>query len=289
VIIDSHQHIWDPTKAEYSWLTRDLAPIDRPILFPEFITKMKSRNIGYTVLVQSADNLEDTQLMLDAASHNPQIIGVVAYLPLEDPIRTRELASEYANYPIIAGVRNLIHTYPDPHWLLRGEVNESLSILVEFGLTFDVVSTLPEHLELLPSLGDSHPDLKMVIDHLSKPPIAEGINSPQATAWRSMMSDAARNPNVYAKISGLYPGSAPMDWSSASIRPFIHEALEIFGSQRLMYGGDWPISVLSGDYERVFDGLSDVIAELSEADQKNIWSESAKNFYNLEISERQTS
>ena len=289
MIIDSHQHIWDPTQAEYSWLTRDLSPIDRSILFPEFIAKMKSRNIDHTVLVQSADNLEDTQLMLDAANHNPQIIGVVAYLPLEDPIRTRELASEYANNPKIAGVRNLIHTYPDPHWLLSDKVKESLNIVMGFGLTFDVVSTLPEHLKLLPTLGQNHPDLRMVIDHLSKPPIAEGINSSQASNWRSLMSEAAQNPNVYAKISGLYPGSAPMDWSSASIRPFIHEALEIFGSQRLMYGGDWPISVLSGDYERVFDGLSEVIVELSEADQKNIWSESAKNFYNLEISERQTS
>ena len=97
------------------------------------------------------------------------------------------------------------------------------------------------------------------------------------------MADAASNPNVYAKVSGLYSGASDTGAITDAVRPFVIEALEIFGSDRLMYGGDWPISVLSGDYEKVFDYLSDIISELSERDQANIFSESAKNFYGLRI------
>ena len=283
MIIDAHQHIWDVDLAEYSWLTQDLAPIDRSILFPEFIPKMRSRSIDYTVLVQSADNQEDTQIMLEAASQHPEIIGIVAFLPLQEPTRTLEMVEEFAKNPKIVGVRNLIHTYLDPHWLLRPEVRESLDIISENGLTFDLVSTVAEHLEIVPTLSERHPNLKIVIDHLSKPPITQGINSSESSIWRSLMVEAAENSNVFAKISGLYPGVSPMDWSSATIRPFIFEAIRIFGSTRLMFGGDWPISVLSGDYEKVFDGLEEVISELPETDQRNIWAQTATNFYNLTI------
>jgi len=283
MIIDAHQHIWDLGEAEYTWLTSDLEPINRSILFPEFVPKMKACNIDYTVLVQSADNIEDTQIMLDAAAIFPEIAGVVAYVPLNDPLRTRELVTEYLKNPKIVGIRNLIHSYEDTQWLLKDEVNLSLDILEESGLTFDVVSVLPEHLALLPFLGQRHPNLKMVIDHLSKPPIAEGIQSEAGKRWSTQINEAAKNMNVFAKISGLYPGSAPMEWSADSIRPFIQEALIIFGSDRLMYGGDWPISVLSGDYERVFNGLKEVISELPHNDQINIFSLTAANFYGLRV------
>ena len=283
MIIDSHQHIWDPNQAEYSWLTSDLAPINRTILFPEFAAKMKTCGIDYTVIVQSADNLEDTELMLQAAKHFPQVIGIVAYVPLEDPARTHELLSEFHKNPIIVGIRNLIHTYPNPLWLKNENVNKGLDLLEEFGMTFDVVSVNSDHLGLLPFLSERHPRLKMVIDHLSKPPIDEGIKSERGRLWISQMADAASNPNVYAKVSGLYSGASDTGAITDAVRPFVIEALEIFGSDRLMYGGDWPISVLSGDYEKVFDYLSDIISELSERDQANIFSESAKNFYGLRI------
>jgi L-fuconolactonase len=244
---------------------------------------MKACSIDYTVIVQSADNVEDTQLMLQAAAKYPEVAGIVAYVPLEDPALTRELVSEYLKNSKVVGIRNLIHTYADPLWLRKESVNEGLDVLEEFGLTFDVVSVTQEHLGLVPFLGQRHPNLKMVIDHLSKPPIDQGIESEDGSIWRSQMTQAAENPNVYAKLSGLYPGSSMMDWSVDSIRPFILEALDIFGSERLMYGGDWPISILAGDYERVFAGLSEIFSELPERDQVNIFSETAKNFYGLRI------
>ena len=283
MIIDAHQHIWDPNQAEYSWLTSDAGPINRAFLFPEFLSNMHACNIDYTVLVQSADNIEDTQLMLNAAANFPEIVGVVAYVPLNDPVRTRALVTEYLKNPKIVGIRNLIHSYEDTQWLLKDEVNLSLDILEESGLTFDVVSVLPEHLALLPFLSQRHPNLKMVIDHLSKPPIAEGIQSEAGERWCTQMTQAAKSMNVFAKISGLYPGTEPMAWSADSIRPFIQEALKIFGSDRLMYGGDWPISVLSGGYERVFNGLKEVISELPQNDQTNIFALTAANFYGLQV------
>ena len=283
MIIDAHQHIWDLSQAEYTWLTSELAPINRSILFPEFLSEMKACNIDYTVLVQSADNIEDTQLMLNTAAKFPEIIGVVAYVPLNDSLRTRELVTEYLSNPKIVGIRTLIQSYEDTQWLLKDEVNLSLDILEQSDLTFDIVSVLPEHLALLPFLSQRHPNLKMVIDHLSNPPIAEGIHSEAGQRWSWQMTQAAKNPNVFAKISGLYPVTTPTESSTDSIRPFIQEALKIFGSDRLMYGGDWPISVLFGGYELVFNDLKEVISELPQNDQINIFSLTAANFYGLRV------
>jgi L-fuconolactonase len=281
MIIDAHQHIWDPNHAEYSWLTSELSPINRTILFPEFQAKMLARKIDYTVLVQSADNVEDTEVMLDASRKYGAILGVVAYAPLGDPNETQRLIAKYLKDPKIVGIRNLFHTYSDTKWLLREDVNLSLDILEKENLTFDLVSVLPEHLESIPFLSQRHPRLKMVIDHLSKPPIEEGVTSNAGKLWIAQMTFAAQNPNVFAKVSGLYPGVSPMHWNVDSIRPFIDQALEIFGSSRLMYGGDWPISILSGDYERVFDALHKIISELPEVDQRNLFSETAVRFYGL--------
>lgn len=278
-IIDAHQHVWDLERARYDWLGPELAPIDRTIDFDELKPSLRRAGVAGTVMVQSADNDEDTELMLDVAAHNPEIVAVVGYLPLGRPDEVAKQVDRFRSNPLLVGVRNLIHTLPDPEWLLRPEVDESLGILESEGLTFDVVSVLPEHLRLVPTLVERHPNLRMVIDHLSKPPVGLDDREP----WWSLIADAAASRTVYAKVSGLYSATTDSGaWTTDLIRPHLQHALEVFGADRLMYGGDWPISILSGGYDRVFDGLSELVSELGEGDQRKIWSESAIEFYGID-------
>ncbi len=145
-------------------------------------------------------------------------------------------------------------------------------------MPFDVVSVLPRHLEHVPTLSERHPALRMVIDHLSKPPIKAGDDEP----WRTLIARAALNPRVYAKVSGLYPAAGDQtSWTADDIRPYLDHALECFGPQRLMFGSDWPVSVLAGGYARVWEQLSILFDELSPADRAAILGGTAEAFYRI--------
>jgi L-fuconolactonase len=275
-IIDAHQHVWDPTTARYDWLTQEYAPINRPIAFDALRPSLRRAGVQATVLVQSADNDDDTELMLGTAQSNPEIVAVVAYVPLDRPERAAERLAELQRNPIVAGVRNLIHDIPDPDWLLRPEVDDGLGVLESAGATFDLVSVLPRHLELVPLIVERHPRLKIVIDHLSKPPIGLAERDP----WWQLIARAAEAPLVHAKISGLYSATADSgSWTPELVRPFFDRAIEVFGADRLMYGSDWPICELSGGYHRVWDGLSELFDELDAAERQSVLGGTAERFY----------
>jgi len=278
-IVDAHQHVWDLGRARYDWLTSDLSPIDRTITMDELKPSLRRARVGATVLVQSADNDEDTALMLEVAAANPEVAAVVAFAPLDRPVDLQERLDSFRADTLVVGVRNLIHTMPDPEWLLRSDVDEGLGLLEDAGLTFDLVAVLPEHLALVPTLTARHPGLRIVIDHLSKPPI--GLADPEP--WWSLIARAAESPNVFAKVSGLYSAAGDSgSWTSAAIRPYVHRAFECFGSSRLMFGGDWPISILSGGYDRVWDGLRVLFDEFPAADRDNVLGKTAINFYGID-------
>jgi L-fuconolactonase len=279
IVVDSHQHVWDLDRGEYSWLDSSSAPIDRTITIDELKPSLRAAGVDGTVLVQSADNAEDTALMFDVAAANPDVLGVVGYVPLGRPAEAAHALDQLRTNPLFVGVRNLIHDLPDPDWLLRPEVDESLGLLEQAGIPFDLVAVLPRHLELVPIISERHPGLSIVLDHLGHPPI--GLDSLEP--WSSLIARAAENPRVFAKVSGLYSAAGPLAPGTAeSVRPSFDRALDLFGAHRLMYGGDWPISILHGGYEQVWVGLSELFAGLPAASRAAILGETAVTFYRLD-------
>ena len=277
-LIDAHQHFWDPSRVTYDWLGPDLAPINRAFGFSDLAPLLDASGVDRTVLVQAADNQADTDSMFEIAAAHPEIAAVVAWVPLDDPAVVAERLPILRENPAFVGIRNLIHTRSDPDWLLRPDVDESLGVLEAQGVPFDVVSVLPRHLEHVPWLSERHPGLRMVIDHLSKPPIKAAGNEP----WRTLIARAARNPRVYAKVSGLYPAVGDLDaWTADDIRPWLEFALECFGPDRLMFGGDWPVSVLAGGYLRVWEQLGILFDELAPGDRTAILGGTAEAFYRI--------
>lgn len=277
MIIDAHQHVWDLDRSPYPWLGPHVPQWNRTFTFEEVAPHLRRNGVGATVLVQSDDHDGDTDLMLEVADAHPEVVGVVVHVPLDRPDRAARRLEELRGDDRVVGVRNLIHDLPDPDWILRPEVDEGLGVLEAAGVTFDYVAVLPRHLEHVPTLVERHPDLRLVVDHLAKPPVGDPVGEP----WASLMAAAAQGPNVHAKVSGLYPGSDMGSWTPDGVRPYVERAVELFGASRLMYGGDWPISVAAGGYDRVFAGLAEVLAELPEGDREQVWSGTARRFYRL--------
>jgi L-fuconolactonase len=281
--IDAHQHIWDLDQVAYPWLTPAFGPLARTYLMGELEPQLAAAEVTATILVQAANSYEDTAYMFDQADRYPWVVAVVGWVPLLYPDVTGRAIERLAANPYLRGIRHLIHNEPDPRWLLQDRVVESLDLLARARLTFDVVATLPAHLECVAALGERVPNLRMVIDHLGGPLIGTGTSADHAL-WRQNLARTAQNPNVYAKISGLGTLCAdPQGWSADDIRPYVEFALATFGPQRCLCGGDWPVCTLAGSYARTWANYRAALAGLSEGDQEAVFGRSACAFYGIPI------
>ncbi len=279
-IVDTHQHLWDLDRGEYSWLTPEFGVLYRTYTADELEPQLEPAGVSYTVMVQSANNYEDTESMFEQAAAHDWMIGVVGWVPLLRPDETARAIKRFKANPYFKGVRHLIHNEPDAKWLLQPEVIEGLELLAANDLTFDVVATLPEHMECIPILSTKIPNLKMVIDHLGQPPIPSG----ELGRWANDLKVAASNPLVYGKISGLGTTSGNWEgWTAEDLKPYIHYALETFGPDRCMCGGDWPVSVLAGGYGKAWQAYRQIMGELPAADQEKVFNGTAQQFYGLKL------
>lgn len=279
-IFDTHVHIWNFEKAEYDWLKENTSILNRNYDIEELEEERKKAGIEYGVLVQAANNFEETDWMLEVAEKTDWIKGVVGWLPLLAPEATaKALGEKYFQQKYFKGIRHLIHDEPDPKWLLQNKVIESLQIISDYHLTYDVVGVLPEHIETAFVVAEKIPSLKMVFDHLNQPPIS---TKEKFGRWGELMREAARNPNFYAKISGLGVTSKNPEWSKDDIKPYIEFVLEHFGVDRCFCGGDWPVALLAGSYSKTWQVYRDVLNSLLNEEQKQkVYFRNAFDFYQL--------
>jgi L-fuconolactonase len=279
--IDTHQHFWNLEKNAYPWLVPSFGPIYDTFEPPDLEPLLEEANIDKTVIVQAMDSYADTDYMLDIASNYGWVAGVVGWVPLHDPVECGRKLDEYTQNAYFKGIRHLIHDENNGDWVLQKQVIESLQMLADRGLTFDVVAVFPNHLKHVPTLSEKVPELKMVIDHLAKPPLDEQDHN----IWCEQMIAAAENKNVYAKVSGLNTTTSDFEnWTVDDIKPQIDFAIETFGADRLMFGSDWPVAILAGTYMKVWEETNKAIASLSDDDKNAILGGTGDRFYDLGLS-----
>ena len=285
MVIDAHLHLWNTERLPYEWLQRpENAAINRTFGVEDFRSRAARAGVDRAVLVQAADTAADTEAMFEIASGHPEIAGVVAWVPLDRPDEAAIQLDQLAARPGFAGIRNLIHDQPDPDWLLRPLVGEGLALLEQQGIPFDVISVLPRHLRHVPVLSERYPALRMVLDHLAHPPLggADPVGPgswTDAAHWGELITAAARNPLVFAKVSGLYPPDP--SWTAEDLRSVVEFAFELFGPDRLMFGSDWPVAELGGGYVKMRTELGKLFDQLSAPERDAILSTTATRFYAL--------
>ena len=278
VKLDTHQHFWNLDEVAYPWLRPSAGAIYRNFAADELAPQLAAAGVEHTVIVQAMNSYADTDSMLAIAVAQDWVAGVVGWLPIHDPAETARKLDEYGRNPYFKGVRHLIHDEANPDWVVQKQVIEGLQILADAGLTFDVVAVFPNHLKHVPTLAERVPNLKLVIDHLAKPPLGEA----ERAVWREQLAAAAESPNVYAKVSGLNTVTADFDnWSYEDIKPLIDTAVELFGADRLMFGSDWPVALLAGDYAKVWDETLKCLADLSAGEREAILGGTGDAFYGL--------
>lgn len=274
--IDAHVHIWRRGVSDYAWITPELGELYADFPPERAGAALAASGIDAGILVQAEDSLADTQYMLDAADAHDWVAGVVGWVPLENPALAEEALGRWTAHPAFRGVRQLVHIDPRDDLLHRPEVIDTLRLIADRGLAFDVPNAWPRHLAGVSRIAQAVPGLTVVIDHLGKPP----ISGDDFEAWRAAFRDAAAHPNTVAKFSGL-EGAGP-EFSAAALRESWNVALDAFGPARIAWGGDWPMTVPHGGYARSWEVMSGLIAELSPTEQHNVLSGTARRTYRLE-------
>lgn len=273
--VDSHLHLWQLAPEQYSWLTPEHGLLHNTFTAGQAQKALFGAGVGQAILVQADDTAADTEAMLLAAAAHDWIVGVVGWLPLEDPAAAAAVLDSWADQPALCGVRTLVHDDPRADVLALPAVRESLALVAKAGLPFDVPDAFPRHLGQVAQLAGELPELTLVLDHLGKPP--RGGTSEQMAAWERQLRAVAARPNTVAKLSGLH--CAGVEYSAPALGRVWDIALDAFGPQRLMFGGDWPVSLLGGSYRRTFDVAAELIGTLSPAEAHAIWAVTSRRTY----------
>ena len=275
MIIDSHQHFWQPGRFDYPWMNSSLGVLYRDYLPVQLEPILAQNGVSKTVLVQASNSMEESRWLLQLAADYPFIAGVVGWVDLMADDVDRQL-DELTALPKFKGVRHLVESEPADDWLVQPQVLRGLKRLSTYGVSYDLL-VHTRHLKHIQKVVDACPDLKLVIDHMGKPPIASG----EIETWRQELRQVAANEQINCKLSGLVTEANWTSWTTSDLRPYVDCALELFGSSRLLFGSDHPVCLLAASYERVLASFRELLNELSGDEQVEIFGGNAAQFYRL--------
>ncbi len=272
--IDAHQHYWTLARGDYGWLGPHLAPIHRDFLPADLAPHLAAAGIDRTVLVQAADTVAETEFLLDLAAEEDSVAAVVGWVDVlaPDAVDTLDRLAERTKF---RGLRPMLQDIDDSLFILDPRALATLAHAARAGLVFDALIT-PRHLPVITALADRLPDLAIVVDHGAKPFVARGETSP----WAEDMAALARRDNVTVKLSGLVTEAGP-SWTERALAPYVDRLLSAFGPERTMFGSDWPVLTLAGDYAGWLASAETLTAGLGEAEKAEVFGGTAARIYGI--------
>jgi L-fuconolactonase len=278
VIVDTHHHFWDPARADYPFLTDDLAAIRRSFGPADLAPLLGAAGIDATILVQTRSSLEESKEFLATAAATPFIRGVVGWVDLRDPAVGETIAQLRAGPggDRLVGIRHQVQDEEDPDWLVRNDIRRGIEEVGRAGLVYDLLVRSRE-MPAARAVVAAMPDVRFVVDHLAKPPIREGARQP----WADLVTGLGGLPNAWWKVSGLVTEADWRDWRPADLQPYVEHVLAVVGPERLMFGSDWPVCLLAATYDEVVAAAREALGGLSEAERAAVFGGTAVAVYGL--------
>lgn len=275
MIIDSHQHFWKYDPKTHAWINEEMAVIRKDFLPEDLEAVFAENGVDGCVAVQADQTLAETDFLLSLAHKNAFIKGVVGWVDLRKETLDQEL-EKYALDKKLKGYRHIVQGEEDHNFLLRPNFLRGISKLEKYGAVYDIL-IFPHQLGATLEFVKKFPNQKFVLDHMAKPYIKDGFFE----GWAVLMTELAKYENVSCKISGLITEADYHHWTPAQIHPYMELVLSVFGPDRCMYGSDWPVCLVAGNYSQVMQLTTNYIATLSTAEQAAIMGENAVQFYDL--------
>lgn len=272
--IDSHQHFWSYDEQQYSWIPKG-TPLHRDWLPKDLKPLLAKAGLDGCVAVQARQTIGESNWLLTLADHAPMIKGVVGWVDLQSE-KVEEQLAELADRPKFVGVRHVVQDEPDVDFMLRPNFLRGLGKLIQFNLSYDIL-IYPKQMPAAITLVRKFPEQPFVLDHIAKPLIKDGLLSP----WREQIRELARSLNVWCKVSGMITEANHTTWKSADFKPYLDVVFEAFGEDRLMYGSDWPVCLLAGSHERMFELVDTYTRQLTPSARSKFFGDNAAQFYRI--------
>jgi len=272
--LDAHQHFWNYSVEDYGWIDDSMEVLKRDFLPADLKPALLKSGIEASVAVQARTSVKETEWLLNLADKNDAVAAVVGWLDLRSPDLAKQL-KQYAANPKLVGLREILQG-EEPEYMLDADFIKGLRLLGQHELAYDIL-VFPRHLKAVKQLISQLPPQRLVIDHLAKPLIGEGL----IDEWAEDMHDIAEFENVYCKLSGMVT-EASSDWLESDFVPYMEVIFDAFGEDRIMYGSDWPVCLLRAEYNQVCDIARNFAKEYSATAEEKVFGLNAKKFYKIQ-------
>ena len=278
-IVDTHLHLWDPGNLSYTWI-EEVPLLNKPYLLSHYQTACGPVDVDKMVFLQcecdSSQFVEEARWVASLAKGDPRIQGIVPWAPLEKGDRARDALEALTAVPGVKGVRRIIQFEEDIEFCLRPDFVRGVQLLEAFDLHFEICIFHNQMANTIKMVRQC-PNVRFILDHIGKPDIKSRLLEP----WKTEVSALAEMPNVWCKMSGLATEADVENWTRDDLKPYIDHILDVFGFDRTMYGGDWPVATQATEYPRWVETLEWAVAGCSETEQHNLFRENAIRFYRL--------
>jgi len=274
MIIDSHVHFWKFDKKRDSWITDKMKILRQDYLPSHLISTLRRNGVDACVAVQAAQLEVETHFLVELAKTHPEIRGVVGWIDLRNE-RIEDRLDYFSQYSIIKGWRHIVQAEADD-FLLDENFIRGIKAISARQYCYDIL-IYPQQLKKAVSFVSKLSNQRFVIDHCAKP----DIGSKKIDEWKPLIFEIAQHPGVFCKLSGLFTEAKWKEWSAGDFYPYLDVVFEAFGTDRLMFGSDWPVLLLSGIYVQWKSLLEKYMENFTEEDRLKVFGMNAMNFYNL--------
>ncbi len=275
VTIDSHQHFWKYNPVNHEWINDEMKVIQRDFMPSDLQPILQQNNIDGCVSVQVDQTEEETNFLLELADNHSFIKGVVSWIDLRaDNIYER--LEHYSQFKKLKGFRHIVQGENDSEFMLRPNFKNGITELGMYDFTYDIL-IYHYQLEQAIQLVKLFPEQKFVLDHIAKPDIKSG----EYALWQTNIKKLALHQNVFCKVSGMVTEAEWDDWKPSDFKIYLDTVVKAFGTERLMYGSDFPVCTLAATYEQQLDIVTAYFSSFTSLEKKKIMGDNASKFYNL--------
>lgn len=273
--IDSHQHFWRYDPSRHGWITEDMSMIRRDFMPGNLLPELRRNGIDGCIAVQTDQSEDETNFLVELASRRTEVKGVVGWVDLCSRNVPERLAY-FSQFSTLCGFRHIAQSEPEDRFLVREDFLRGIRHLRDFNFTYDIL-IYPQQLPAAIELVRTVPDQKFVLDHLAKP----SIRTHEIESWADQIRLLAENPNVCCKVSGMVTEADWNTWRKEDFEPYLDVVFEAFGTDRIMFGSDWPVCTVAATYKEVKDLIANYVRNLPVAEQDKIFGLNAALFYEL--------
>lgn len=273
--IDAHQHFWQYDPVRDNWIGENMKVLQKDFMPADLAPLLAMHHLDGCVAVQADQSEEETRFLLRLADEYPFIRGVVGWVDLRAADIGERLAF-YASFHRLKGFRHIVQGEPEVDFILQKDFMRGIAQLQRFGFTYDIL-VYPRHLKVVQQFVGCFPGQRFVVDHLGKPCIRDR----QFEEWQRDLIPIGQHPEVFCKLSGLVTEADWKHWRRDDFIPYLDTVVDVFGPGRLLFGSDWPVSLLAASYTDVVQIIQDYFAPFSKNEKEMIFGGNAIRFYNL--------